>query len=418
MCHLLNYWGRLEQRTKQVIDILSNAAKERCRIKDGEQKDSSLRRKERDKQKKSLAAIDEILTRGKDNNNSDVQSNNAYDTIYSPIITMIEEKANMRRLWKEREHDRVFKYISYEYKPIEVPFRFNVIGASNVSSKEKVDDFYGESPLPGSHEELKIMTHDLKQFGRAFMSQNSSHLPATEKKVEVSITNHIAQDVASDVKIDMCEEDILIPEERKEVSNEGLSDEKSKIEEKRLTTKIKLNPAEHKKESDWNGWKKHIFGLEMQQPWSQYLLNGKKTIETRTYDLPKALIGKKLFILESKSGEDGISSIGNYLDGDEISDSINVVGWVIFDRVIIYRYRSKFEADEEKHMVKRDSGYGWKDDTRIVYGWVVSKKAKLNIADCKNTGKKKSFVKVQSMARRMRSLFSLEIIAPDKTNCK
>lgn len=413
MCHLLNYWSRLEQRTKQVIDILSYAAKERCRIKEGEQKESSLRRKERDKQKKSLAAINEILTRGKDNN-SDVQSNNAFDTMYSPIITMIEERANIRRLWEEREHDRVFKYMSYEYKPIKVPFRFNVIGVSNVSSKTNVDDFYGESPLVGSHEQLKNMSNHLKQFGRAFLSQNSSDLPAMEK-AELSMTNNIARDATSDVKIEKCEENILITKEEKELSmNEGSSDDKSKIEGKHFITKIKLNPAEHQKESDWNGWKKYTFGLEMQQPWSQHLLNGKKTIETRAYDLPKALIGKKIFILESKSGEDGISSIGNYLVGDEIYDSINVVGWVIFNKVIIYRYRSKFEADEEKHMVKRDSGYGWRDDTRIVYGWVVSKKTKFNNVDAKN-GVKKPIV--QSMTRRMRSLFSLDIITPGKSNC-
>ena len=54
-----------------------------------------------------------------------------------------------------------------------------------------------------------------------------------------------------------------------------------------------------------------------------------------------------------------------------MTESVERVGWCIFDKVIVYRYKSKFEADEKKHLVQRDSGYGWKDDTKVVYGWVV-----------------------------------------------
>ena len=82
--------------------------------------------------------------------------------------------------------------------------------------------------------------------------------------------------------------------------------------------------------------------------------------------------------------------------------SLKIAGWVIFNRVIIYRYRAKFEADEKKHLVKRDSGYGWKNDTKIVYGWVVAKKGKFKKDDTKKP-------MVKSMMRRMRSFFALEV---------
>jgi hypothetical protein len=35
------------------------------------------------------------------------------------------------------------------------------------------------------------------------------------------------------------------------------------------------------------------FALEVQQPFSGYILSGKKTIETRAYPLPEELIGAR-----------------------------------------------------------------------------------------------------------------------------
>jgi len=138
----------------------------------------------------------------------------------------------------------------------------------------------------------------------------------------------------------------------------------------------------------------------MQSPWGSLLLDGSKTIETRTYNLPKKLLGKKIHILESSAGIDGRSSLGNILTLDCESKQLPVsfIGWVVFGRVINYRYRVKFEADEEKHLVGKGSVYGWNDDKQsVIYGWQVEKKGKYE--------KDHPYPTPHCLVRRMRSLF-------------
>lgn len=61
---------------------------------------------------------------------------------------------------------------------------------------------------------------------------------------------------------------------------------------------------------DWDGFKDRPVGLEMQRPWAGHLLEGRKTIETRQYDLPRALLNRRIEVLESRRGQDGVSSLG------------------------------------------------------------------------------------------------------------
>ena len=130
---------------------------------------------------------------------------------------------------------------------------------------------------------------------------------------------------------------------------------------------------------------------------------------------PLALIGEKIFILESQPGKDCVSSIGDSLDSDDIERNIKTVGWVIFNRVIIYRYRAKFEADEKKHLVKCDIGYCWKEETKLIYGWVVASKGKYKGHGTKKQSKKSQEIKSMLISRRMRSLFSVQM-SMDATN--
>lgn len=167
-----------------------------------------------------------------------------------------------------------------------------------------------------------------------------------------------------------------------------------------------LDSSEHNKSLSWGGWGSiYSFGLEIQRPWSDSLLEGSKAIETRNYDLPKALIGKRIQILETKPGEDGVSDLGDYISGldMEANESLNVVGWVVFGRVIEYRDGTNFEADEKKHLVKKGSAYGWNLKKKIIYGWFVSTYEKY--------GEKMTETGVYSMTRRLRSLYEL---GPDR----
>ena len=56
---------------------------------------------------------------------------------------------------------------------------------------------------------------------------------------------------------------------------------------------------------DWDGFATRRIGLEMQSPWAGHLLSGRKTVETRQYDLPKTLLNRRIEVLESRKGKDG-----------------------------------------------------------------------------------------------------------------
>ena len=129
-----------------------------------------------------------------------------------------------------------------------------------------------------------------------------------------------------------------------------------------------------------------VFGLEMQHPWSQHLLCGKKTIEVRQYELPLALLGRTLYIIESRPGKDGISALGDRIDfrvgnastsssgsdGMKNDSVVSIAGWCKFECIRKYTSQSQFEQDENRHLVSSTSGYAWQPgNTTNLYGWVV-----------------------------------------------
>ena len=173
---------------------------------------------------------------------------------------------------------------------------------------------------------------------------------------------------------------------------------------------------------DWDGWSQNAFGLEMQCPWSSSLLEGRKTIETRAYSLPEALLGRVVWIIETLTGTDGVSGIvGNHchFTNDDKEKAIRsslssssdmvgprVVGWCIFSSVKQYSSRCDFEQDEKYHLVPSQSKYGWNEgETKKLYGWIVSE---YGLWSPRDDGR------FQSGIRRFRSLFQL---TPDVVAC-
>jgi hypothetical protein len=231
----------------------------------------------------------------------------------------------------------------------------------------------GFSPLDGSYKGLQDMSHSVKKFGKAFMSGKLSDLPvylATDEG------NNIIDDnaIESDKKLDDNNLDVI--------------------------PALPLSSDDHMKPLTWDGWGDNTFGLEMQEPWGSKLLSGSKTIETRAYDLPTALIGKKIDIFQSKQSLDGLSKLDDIISGAEVNNHVTVIGWVIFEKVIIYRYKAKFEADEGKHLVKKGSVYGWNIDTKLIYGWVVGK--------CGYYNPSNRVPLINEISRRFRSLFEVK----------
>mmetsp|Transcript_9189 Transcript_9189/g.13858 ORF Transcript_9189/g.13858 Transcript_9189/m.13858 type:complete len:667 (-) Transcript_9189:1525-3525(-) len=159
----------------------------------------------------------------------------------------------------------------------------------------------------------------------------------------------------------------------------------------------------------WQGWadEERKFGLEMQQPYSKFVLNGQKSIESRAYPLPEALIDAKIEILQSEKGLDGVSSVPDRVtlnksrdDNSSTPSPLKRIGWVTFAKCIQYTTREEFEADREKHLVDPNSGYGWNDE-RPIYGWVVGSYHKQDVVDVDKGS-------VDAVAvRRMRSLFDI-----------
>eukprot|EP00985_Skeletonema_marinoi_P004714 scaffold2046_cov97-Skeletonema_marinoi.AAC.3 len=124
----------------------------------------------------------------------------------------------------------------------------------------------------------------------------------------------------------------------------------------------------------WQGWadEERRFGLEMQQPYSEFVLNGQKSIESRAYPLPEALIDAKIEILQSEKGLDGVSSVPDRVtlhwsrdNNSSIQSPLKRIGWVTFTKCILYTTREEFEADREKHLVDPNSGYCWNDERPI-----------------------------------------------------
>ena len=113
------------------------------------------------------------------------------------------------------------------------------------------------------------------------------------------------------------------------------------------------------------------YALELQPPWSTALVSGKKTIETRQYELPSQLLGKKIDIIEIAKGEDGVSSNrADVVAGNDIGRTYKRVGWVVFESLKKYVSSEEFRKDEKKHCVEEGSGYDWKEGG--CWGWKVS----------------------------------------------
>ena len=362
MEQLLRYWSQLEGRTKQVIDFLRAAAEERCsRGNNSHQATSAattsrVERKAKERRRKALTSMEELLQRT-NTNTSEVTLN-----IYGPIADLLEERAEMRKLWSKREGDHVFRELPNDQRPMELP----IIFCSTLDSKDEGACVKGISPLDGSLESLTTLATSLRAFGRAYMTQNLKDLPA---------------------------------------------DMMSAIE-------AKGGPKEdnHSKTCHWPGWEQgsSAFGLELQQPWAGAVVDGRKNIETRAYDLPPALLGKRIYIIQSVGGKDGVSSMGNVVD--LLKSDVKVIGWCQFSAVKVYTNRHEFEQDEGDHLVSKDSGYGWKDGkTKVIYGWKVEKYERCGETD---DGQAVADARFHTAVRRLRSLFQLKSISNSQPSGK
>ena len=98
-------------------------------------------------------------------------------------------------------------------------------------------------------------------------------------------------------------------------------------------------------------------GLNIQTPWASLLINGSKSVETRSYPLPKKYEGVPLALVETPGKSGKFKS--------------RIIGQITFSHSFKYPDEQSWKNDYLRHGVScSDLMYSW--DNKPKYGWVVS----------------------------------------------
>jgi len=104
-------------------------------------------------------------------------------------------------------------------------------------------------------------------------------------------------------------------------------------------------------------------GINIQWPWSQLIIEGKKTVETRTYDIPEKHRGVELLLIETP-GPRGKKEAG--------IEKARIIGSVTFVETYKYKTKKQWSSERDKHLVDNsDKFYGW-NKKKEKWGWEVS----------------------------------------------
>jgi hypothetical protein len=103
-----------------------------------------------------------------------------------------------------------------------------------------------------------------------------------------------------------------------------------------------------------------IAGINIQWPWSEYILSGKKTIETRSYPIPKKHIGNPLAVIETP---------GKLKKGQKA----RIIGIVVFKSDIIYTSKKHWKGDKGKHLVIEGDALFNFSPNKPKYGWIIDR---------------------------------------------
>lgn len=106
-----------------------------------------------------------------------------------------------------------------------------------------------------------------------------------------------------------------------------------------------------------------ISGINMQWPWSELLLNGKKCIETRNYKLPDRLKNQPIAIIETP--------------GKRKDFKARITGIIIFTESKEYSSKKAWLLDFDNHLVDpNDNAFKYNPDKKK-HGWLVGKYCRL-----------------------------------------
>ena len=103
---------------------------------------------------------------------------------------------------------------------------------------------------------------------------------------------------------------------------------------------------------------RQIPGLNIQWPWSELLLNGRKTEETRTYALPARYEGVELAVIETPGQTGKVNG----------ASRARIIGTITFNKSFAYLSKKKWIEDFDRHQITpSDPLFGWRPD-KTKYG--------------------------------------------------
>lgn len=100
----------------------------------------------------------------------------------------------------------------------------------------------------------------------------------------------------------------------------------------------------------------NLEGLNVRFPWSSFILNGKKTIETRSYPLPSKFVNRFISIIETY-GTPGKHAC--------------IVGIVRFSGSKLYSDVEHWTLDQPRHLVSHDDPNYKFTDSKPKWGWEI-----------------------------------------------
>lgn len=112
-------------------------------------------------------------------------------------------------------------------------------------------------------------------------------------------------------------------------------------------------------------------GINIQWPWSNFLVNGKKVVETRSYPLPERLFGVELAIIET-AGRRGLKEAG--------IEKARIIGTITFLNSYQYKDEEHWFIEQSKHLVEPDDRLFKFDKKKEKWAWVVGRVTKLDKA--------------------------------------
>lgn len=109
-------------------------------------------------------------------------------------------------------------------------------------------------------------------------------------------------------------------------------------------------------------------GINIQYPWSEFLVSGEKKVETRSYPLPAKFVGVEMAIIETpgKLGKkNGVSKA-------------RIIGTIVFTQSKKYESLREWKKDRPLHLVSEDDPVLAFNLNKPKYGWLVKSVTRLS----------------------------------------